>query len=473
MRRRPRRDPAARLRTAVRWGLATILVTAAALYLAFNGPLPFGGGYEVEAVLSSASEAKAGSPVRIAGVAVGEVVGVRPGPGGTARVRMRIEETGRPIRTDATLKVRPRLFLEGNFFVDLRPGSPSAPELADGGTIPLAQTATPVQLDQVLTALKTDTRESLKTVLRELGATLDGGGAASIRRTFRPSAGAFEGVALLTQEAQGTRPDDLSALVDQGEVVARAFSDRRRDLQGLVTNFRRTVGALAAEREGLEGTVAGLDRFVRVAQPALGDVNAALPSARRLAGDLRPVLQRAPQTLDRATPFVAEAGRLLEPRVLTGLVRDAKPAVRDLRFLRPQLQELLRRVTPVSRCVAEQVIPVLTTELDDGALSTGQPAWRDLLSLFPGLASAASNFDANGTTIRFYVSANQDAVSLGQLPNGAQFLQLAGADATLGSRPRRPAQAPPFRPDVPCVGQQPVDLTAPSRPTTGLRTVSR
>ena len=73
-----------------------------------------------------------------------------------AKVTFTVDEEGQPIHADAEVEIRPRLFLEGNFFLDLRPGSPSAPELADGGTIPLTQTATAVQLDEVLTALQSD-----------------------------------------------------------------------------------------------------------------------------------------------------------------------------------------------------------------------------------------------------------------------------------------------------------------------------
>ena len=38
---------------------------------------------------------------------------------------MEIDDKGLPIHKDATLKIRPRIFLEGNFFVDLKPGTPS------------------------------------------------------------------------------------------------------------------------------------------------------------------------------------------------------------------------------------------------------------------------------------------------------------------------------------------------------------
>ena len=78
---------------------------------------------------------------------------------------MEINDKGLPIHKDATLKIRPRIFLEGNFFVDLPPGTPRAPTIGDGDTIPVTQTAAPVQLDQVLTALQSDTREDLQTLL--------------------------------------------------------------------------------------------------------------------------------------------------------------------------------------------------------------------------------------------------------------------------------------------------------------------
>ena len=48
----------------------------------------------------------------------------------------RVDEEGLPLHEDATITIRPRLFLEGNFFLDLRPGSPSAPDLPDGGDDP-------------------------------------------------------------------------------------------------------------------------------------------------------------------------------------------------------------------------------------------------------------------------------------------------------------------------------------------------
>ena len=42
-----------------------------------------------------------------------------------AVVTMRIQDKGRPLHKDARFKIRPRIFLEGNFFVDVTPGTPA------------------------------------------------------------------------------------------------------------------------------------------------------------------------------------------------------------------------------------------------------------------------------------------------------------------------------------------------------------
>ena len=67
------------------------------------------------------------SPVRIAGIEVGKVTGVEALEGGGGRVTMELSDEALPIKEDAELKVRPRIFLGGNFFVEVEPGTPGAP----------------------------------------------------------------------------------------------------------------------------------------------------------------------------------------------------------------------------------------------------------------------------------------------------------------------------------------------------------
>ena len=89
-----------------------------------------------------------------------------------ADVTFTVDNEGQPIHKDATITIRPRLFLEGNFFLDLRPGSPNAPDLSSGDDIPVSQTATAVQLDQILTSLQKNNRRDLKQTLTGYGDAL-------------------------------------------------------------------------------------------------------------------------------------------------------------------------------------------------------------------------------------------------------------------------------------------------------------
>ena len=125
--------------------------------------------------------------------------------GDTAEVTFNVEEDGQPIHSDATIEIRPRLFLEGNFFLDLSPGSPSAPILDSGDDIPITQTATAVQIDEVLSALQQPTRRGLKQLLEGYGEAL----------TYEPTA------------ADDADQDPSVAGRDGGRVAERLAADRR------------------------------------------------------------------------------------------------------------------------------------------------------------------------------------------------------------------------------------------------------
>src|SRR5215204_2901651 len=161
-------------------GLIAIVLTVIGFYLAFTKSIPFSGhGYQLKAVFQDAQNIRAKSPVRISGVDVGEVSDVHHvtdanGNGEDAAVvTMDLKDTALPIKQDATLQLRPRLFLEGNLFVDLHPGSPGAPELDSGSVVPQNQTSTSVQFDEVLTSLQAPVRENLQLFLKEFGDALD------------------------------------------------------------------------------------------------------------------------------------------------------------------------------------------------------------------------------------------------------------------------------------------------------------
>jgi ABC-type transporter Mla subunit MlaD len=361
------------------------------------------------------------------------------------------------------MKIRPRIFLEGNFFVDVKPGTPGAKNVGDGDTIPLGQTAVPVQMDQILSTLDSSTRSQLKVTLRELATAWDRGGARDLNRGYADWEGAFKGAAIVMQSLRGQREDDLSTLVSDQARIATAVSDRREQLRDLIGNFDTTVSALASRQADVASSLSGLAALLRISSPALGQINALFPSLRATTAEARPALREAPETLKLAIPLLRQLSGLVQPAEIPALVASLRPGLRDLTSLQPDLQTLLRTVTPVTECVRNSALPTLKKPLPDGPLSTGQPAWAELLHSMVGLASAAQNFDGNGYAVRYNGGYGEQLVSTGRLPGVGKLYGLSQTPQ-LGSRPKwpGPGNQPPFRPDVPCSTQKLPNLVAQS-----------
>ena len=108
-------------------GLIALAIVLVAVWLGFTKDIPFTHGFRLNAVFETSNGLRVNSPVRIAGVQVGKVKEVKPQEDGDgAVVVLQIHHNGLPLHSDATAKIRPRIFLEGNFFVDLKSGSPES-----------------------------------------------------------------------------------------------------------------------------------------------------------------------------------------------------------------------------------------------------------------------------------------------------------------------------------------------------------
>ncbi|MGH2969423.1 MAG: MlaD family protein, partial [Solirubrobacteraceae bacterium] len=280
--------------------LITLAILVPLVYLGFTKSIPFRPSYEIKAVFESSNNLKKASPVRIAGVEVGRVTSVeRVEKGGEeVVVTMRIGESGRPIHEDARAKIRPRIFHEGNFFVDVEPGTPTAAEIKDGMTIPINQTSSPVQFDQLLTSLQSDTREDLKTLLDEYGNALDKGGAEGFNRSIPFWKSAYRDTAIVNEAMLGKAEHDLSGYVKNAGATAAALDRNASQLKNLITDFNTTAAAFAREDDNLRASLSELPRTLRAAQPALAALNSSFPPLRAFAADLRPGVRSSGPALD-------------------------------------------------------------------------------------------------------------------------------------------------------------------------------
>ena len=105
-------------------GVVFLILMLILVYFAFAKQVPWSSpGYTATATFSDASTLRQSAPVRIAGVNVGEVTNVEADGEGAAKVTFSVDPEGLPIHDDARITIRPRLFLEGNYFLDLQPGN--------------------------------------------------------------------------------------------------------------------------------------------------------------------------------------------------------------------------------------------------------------------------------------------------------------------------------------------------------------
>lgn len=503
LRRRSRRATVGGVRkprmSAVAAGALLLLVVGIGVFFGFTKKVPFRQHYTVSAVVRTSNLLAKGSPVRIAGVNVGKVVGAgRYKDGEFAEIRLQLTAAGRPLRKDASLKIRPRLFLEGNFYVDLQPGTPDAPEMPDGGVIPVTRTAVPVQLDQVLSVLQTDTRRALRETVSGLGDAfgstptakedasqesrvqgVTGGGA--LNRTLETSPDALRDSATVLTALRGRANGDLTEAVKGLGDVTSALAEDAGALRGAVRSFATTVTATGDDAAALRRTVAALAETSAVGRAAFAQVRSALPPTRTAARDLTRAMAEFPSTIDAARPWLRQARPLLSDAELQGLLDDVRPTLTNTARLTRAARTLVPEAGAFAQCLNRVFLPTAMVKLDDGPLSVDAENYKEFWYAVVGMNAEGQTFDGNGTKLRLQTIGGGTRIKSGHTNYSAQSGGLPQfgniTEPSTGTSPAFSATLPPVRTDVACAknpvpplngkaSQGPGDGSAPSaRPT--------
>jgi ABC-type transporter Mla subunit MlaD len=453
-------------------GVLVLIVMLILTYFAFTKELPWSSpGYTATATFSDATTLRASAPVRIAGVNVGEVTEVEA-EGDEAKVTFTVDPEGLPLHEDARITIRPRLFLGGNYFLDLRPGSPSSPDLPEGGSIPVTQTATAVQLDEVLMALQRGDRRNLGDALDGFGSALDDpptpamdvgmdpevqglSGAEAINQSFDYGGRAGKSSSQVAQALLGEEAGDLRGLIKSSASVFDQLASRESELSDLVTNFSITTGALAAESRSLQDTLAELAPTVEQAQRDLPAINASFPPLRAFAREVIPGVEELPATIRAGTPWLRQTGHLVQKGELGGIVDDLHASTPVLSQGTANLSSLMLQLGRFSRCQSRVLIPT-GDQVIGGAFDTGQANFHEFLYSVAAQSGEGATFDGNGGFLRVQPGSGPIPVEA-PIPNGADSpinpdnVNYARAIAEpIGTEPLKPAKAPPVRTDVPC-----------------------
>ena len=483
----------------IRNALILIALVIAGTYLAWTKSIPFQSHFELHAVFKNAANIRKDSPVRIAGVNVGKVESVESvcenGLTGNCNsdysdVTFTVNDNGQPIHSDAQIEIRPRIFLEGNFFLDVRPGSPSAHSLSSGDTIPMTQTSTAVQLDQILTSLQAPDRANLQKLLAGYGTTLTHKptaaddatqdpevqgltAAEAINKSFTYGQTAARDSAIVNEALQGTDPRDLSTLIASQARIFGALSSHESQLQGLISNFNTVTGALASESGNLQRTIKLLGPTLAIAEPSLRHTNATLPFLRTFALDLAKGIPELPATIAASQPWIDQTTALLGKDELGYIASQLRAAGPGAGKAAADGRGLFSQIGLLSGCVNNVLEPTGNVVLSDSGtgynFETGVPNFKEFGYATTGLAGESGNFDGNGPSLRFFSAGGVPGTD-GPTPNlrspvpggGFQNEALWGGTTTppIGTRPGLGSK-PPFRTDVACQNNQIPDLNGP------------
>jgi ABC-type transporter Mla subunit MlaD len=449
--------------------LIFVLVFTIGPYLAFTKHIPFTGyGYTLNATFSNGVNISVNSPIRIAGVDVGKVIEVGR-DGDNTEIRFTVADGGRPIHDDAFAQIRPRIFLEGNFYVDLDPGSPSAAELDSDSTIPVSRTSTSVQLDEIFTALQAPVRADLSRLLESFGTALTHEPTAAEDATQTPEVKGKTGAeglngalkyggdagrysAQVTNAFLGTSRGDLSRLVASAGRAFGALARQESDLQSLIVNFDTFTGALAAQSQNLSTTINRLAPTLRIGRKSLVNLNRSLPPLRAWAIEFRPAVAELPALISAAEPWLAQARPLLSGKEAGGvakLLRESSPGLAGA--VQAGKANTIPEINRISLCTTRVFVPTGNQTIED-RFSTGGPNYREFFYYLANFAGGSQNFDGNGPYLRVQPGGGGTLVKQenpsGNLTTDKQDWAHV-VEAPIGTQPRL-AGKPPKKPEVRC-----------------------
>jgi len=312
------------------------------LWIAFGGPLPLKPeGYRFTVPFTQATQLAKESDVRISGVPVGKVKSIElsnRGDYGDAVIEMDDQYAPIPQNTRAILRSKSLL---GETYVELTPGSESQPSLPEGGSLPPAQVAHSVQLDEVYRTFNKPTRQAFQAWMQGAAASLRGRGA-----DLSAAIGELEPFAESTNRALRILDSQRLAvrrLVHGGGTVFQALSERQGQLRGLIQNSNTVFATTARRNEALGDTFRILPTFQRETRLTLQRLDRFAVKTDPLVQQLRPAAQQLSPTLEAAGRLAPDLRRFFVG--LRGTIAASHagfPALREL--LDDDLTPLLARL---------------------------------------------------------------------------------------------------------------------------------
>jgi virulence factor Mce-like protein len=330
-------------------------------------------GYRVDVSFQEAVQLASEADVRISGVPVGKVKAVVPKQGSTDAT-LEIESRYAPLPDDVKAILRSKTLI-GETYVELTPGTKSAPTIPENGKIPTAQVSPQVQLDEVIRTFDEPTRKAFGDWLLGQADSLKGHGDQLnqafgvlpmfftdtnslmdvLHRQDKALSHLFANTADIF-EAIDSRPGQLTDLIVTSNRLLRVTSNRSQQLIDTFNEFpaflreiRQTIAQFQQFADGTQNLITNTGEFADASSPIMKKSVQVTNDARLLVNSLEPMLDKADAGLPATNEFLALA----------------QPAI-------SQLDPFLANLNPILQFVGLYQRELTAFAANDAAASQGQ-----------------------------------------------------------------------------------------------------
>jgi phospholipid/cholesterol/gamma-HCH transport system substrate-binding protein len=361
-----------------------------------------GGSYEVNAIFQTGGQLVKGANVTVGGKAVGKVKSITLTDNNMANVQLEINDDSlRPLHrgTKATI----RLFsMSGvaNRFVALQPGPNNAKEIPNGGVIPLDDTESPVDLDQLFNSFTPAVTKGLQGFIRGSAAQYADDPSTPLNETtygnmaLRYIAPFFDAGARL---AHSVAKDDetLADFLLVSDRASKTLAEQEKQIQAMFTNLTTFTRAVSAEADELDRALAILPQTLREGTIAFRQ--------------LRPTFAALKELSSKSGPLGENGGDGLAPlfRAMRPLVENSEPTLAYLRKMVRQsgsnndMTDIFATQPGLTK-KARTALPNATTAMQSGQIIMQflRPYTPEMTAWFTHFGQIAANYDANGHYVR-------------------------------------------------------------------------
>ncbi|WP_405893621.1 MCE family protein [Streptomyces sp. NBC_00104] len=276
----------------VKFGLfALVTILATALLAATIVNISFAPKDTYRAVFSDVTGLEEGDDIRVAGVRVGEVEGIRIKDRTLAEVTFTVT-ADRPLLTSTGAVVRYRN-LVGQRYIALTEGAGDSTRLRPGGTIPLSRTQPALDLNALLNGFKPLFAALSPNDVNQL--------ATEIIKTLQGEGGTVNSLLAHTASLTTTladRDELIGSVIDNLNSVLKTLDERGGRFSGLLKQLRRVISGLSTDRKPIGKSVVSIGDLTEATSGLLHDARPPLTDDIAELGELTGTLNRNEKTVE-------------------------------------------------------------------------------------------------------------------------------------------------------------------------------